>query len=94
MLFYFYLISVAFSIIITRLTTTSFLERLRKNHICILESFSFWEEVLLFVFSFLKIIFPVYNLVYDIYLIVCQNKIYERFITRLFLLGKAEFRSP
>ena len=90
MLFYFYLLSIAFSIIVTRLTINLFFERKKENHIHLYKA-SILEEVYVLFFTFLKIILPVYNLVYDIYLICFHRKIHEKIITRLFMRGRADF---
>lgn len=91
MLFYFYLISVVISIVVIHITTISFLERLKKDNICIREEHSFLEEAKALFFTFFYVVVPVYNIVHDIYLLCCNNRIYQKIITKLFLQGKADF---
>ena len=86
MLFYFYLISIAFSIIVTCLIDNFYLKMLVRDHIYIQGNSGFFLLLLFF-----KIIFPVYNVFYAIYLIFFHRRIYEKMITKLFMNGKANF---
>ena len=91
MLFYLYLASVAVSVVVIYITTISFLERLKRNHISIINHFSLWDKVKSNLFTLFKVVVPIFNLVYLIYLLCGYEHIYQKMVTKLFLEGKAMF---
>lgn len=91
MLFYLYLASIAVSVAIIYITMVSFLGKLKKDHIEIIGKFSRLEEIKFHGLLILKILVPLFNLVYILYLLCWQSYLYQKLVTKLFLDGKAIF---
>lgn len=91
MVLYFYLLSVAFSIIIMHFTTSYFWVKIKQDRIWVQEKFSQQEDIIFLIFTFLKIVIPIYNIIYAIYLIIWHNRVYTKIITKWFMMGKADF---
>ena len=92
MLFYFYLITVIFSVVIVHIMTIFFTERFKQDGIEVLEKPSRLDELSKLVFLFIKVCFPFVNMIYDIYLLGFHNHIYRKMVTQLFLEGKVIFK--
>ena len=93
MLFYLYLISIVISILSLYLTITLFSSRLKKDRLEIIKSYSFLEEVKLEGILVIKVILPIFNLLYIVYLILFHSFVYQKLVTKLFLGGNAMFLS-
>ena len=93
MLFYFYIISIVFSVISLYMIMLSFLTKLKHDKIMIIENFSWIEEAKVGIQIIFKVCLPIFNLVYVIYLFLFYSSIYQKMVTKLFLQGNAVFEN-
>ena len=93
MLFYFYIISIVFSIISMYMMMLSFFAKLRQDKIMIVDKLSLLEEVEMGIKTVIKVCLPVFNLLYVIYLFLFHSYIYQNIVTKLFLQGNAVFEN-
>lgn len=91
MLFYLYLASIAVSTIVIHMVNISFTEKLKHDRIQVMEKCAWEQEFLTLVLTFVKIVLPIFNLIYLIYLLCFYQSIYQKFVTKLFLQGKVIF---
>ena len=93
MLFYFYIISIVFSVISMYMMMLSFFAKLRQDKIKIVDKLSLLEEIKIGMETIFKVCFPVFNLLYVIYLFLFHSYVYQSIVTKLFLQGNAVFEN-
>ena len=91
MLFYLYLASIAVSVVVVHITTISFSLKLKKDNIKVIENYSWLDEIKYYSLTVLKVILPIFNLLYILYLLIFNSSIYQKLVTKLFLEGNAIF---
>lgn len=93
MLFYFYIISIVFSVISTYMMMLSFFAKLKQDKIKIVDKLSLLEEFEMGMEIVVKVCFPIFNLLYVIYLFLFHSYVYHNIVTKLFLQGNAVFEN-
>lgn len=93
MLFFLYLISVIFSVVIIHLMTVSFFEKLENDGIKIIENKSLCDKIKTSILLLIEVCLPLFNIIHVLYIVSYSRKIYQRIIEKLFLQGSITFKS-
>lgn len=93
MLFYFYIISIVFSVVSMYMMMLSFFAKLKHDKIKIVDNLSLLEEIEMGMGIFFKVCLPFFNILYIIYLFFFHSYVYQNIVTKLFLHGNAVFEN-